>query len=79
MLATPLTPLTPILPGTLLAEDDYTPVTRIVLEDEAAQVLRNAYASGLIVTFTDTAGDPHFSICDGGGVNYGRYHYPQPR
>lgn len=73
------TPLTQVLPGTLLAEDDYTVATRIVLEDEAAQILRNAYASGLIVTFTDTAGDPHFSLCDSAGVSYGRYHYSQPR
>lgn len=62
--------------GTFTVDDDYSTVTRQVPAADVAAIMRNAYASGLLVDLChDKAGD-YLALHDGMGIGYGRFHFP---
>lgn len=61
--------------GTFKADDDYTDVVRDVPAADVADILRNAYATGLCVDMRhDNTGD-YLALHDGAGIGYGHYRF----
>lgn len=61
--------------GTFTVDDDYTPGSRQVPAAEVAEIMSNAYRTGLLVDLRhDSAGD-YLAVHDGMGIGYGHYHF----
>lgn len=64
--------------GTFTVDDDYTPGSRQVPAAEVAEIMSNAYRTGLLVDLRHDNAGYYMAVHDGMGIGYGHYHFQRP-
>lgn len=64
--------------GTFTVDDDYTPGSRRLPAADVAEIMSNAYRTGLLVDLRHDDAGYYMAVHDGMGIGYGHYRFQRP-